>query len=173
MDDWRRRLTVHATKLKVGIAWRGGTVTTRRKQRSLELRQLLPILRTKRVVFISLQHDAGAEEVSDVASREAVAILHFPEVAADLDTAAALISTLDLVITVCGSVVHLSGGLGRPAWVMVPAVAEWRYLDSGATMPWYPSVRMFRQENTGDWSPVIAQIASKLAHMAGADALRD
>ena len=173
VDDWRRRLDTHASKLKVGIAWRGGMTSTRRKQRSLELSQWSPILKTDRAVFVSLQHDAGAEEVAEVASRESVALLHFPEAAADLGKAAALISALDLVITVCGSVVHLSGGLGRPAWVMVPAVAEWRYLDSGETMPWYPSVRMFRQENAGDWSPVIARITSQLAHMAGAESLRN
>ena len=121
VDEWRRRLDAHTSKLKVGVAWRGGMTSTRRKQRSLELSQWSPILKTDRAVFVSPQHDAGAEEVAEVAARESVALLHFPEVAADLDKAAALISALDLVITVCGSVVHLSGGLGRPVWVMVPA----------------------------------------------------
>jgi hypothetical protein len=147
--------------------------STRRKQRSLELRQLSPILQTREVVFISLQHDASADEVAEFAARESITLLHYPAVAADLDSAASMISALDLVITVCGSVVHLCGGLGRPAWVMVPAVAEWRYLESGASMPWYPSVRMFRQQNAGDWGPVIAEIASQLARMAGESALRD
>lgn len=166
VDEWRRRLDSHASKLKVGIAWRGGMTSTRRRQRSLDLVQLMPILRTPRVVFVSLQHDASADEVAKVAASESVTVLHYPGVAANLDSAAALISALDLVITVCGSVVHLCGGLGRPAWAMVPAVAEWRYLESGASMPWYPGVRMFRQQNAGDWEPVIAEIASQLEHMA-------
>ena len=162
-ENWRRQLNAGDAKLKVGIAWRGGMMSTRRSQRSLDLHQLLPILKTPGVGFVSLQHDAAADEVMEFAARESVPLMHFPSVAADLDEAAALIASLDLVITVCGSVVHLSGGLGRAAWVMVPAVAEWRYLDSGASMPWYPSVRMFRQRKAGEWDAVIAEIAAQLA----------
>ena len=162
-EGWRRQLDSQNAKLKVGIAWRGGMTSTRRSQRSLDLDQLLPILRTSDVVFASLQHDAGADEVMNFAARESVSLMHFPSVAANLDEAAALIASLDLVITVCGSVVHLSGGLGRPAWIMAPAVAEWRYLDRGASMPWYPGVRMYRQKKAGAWDAVIAEIAAELA----------
>jgi len=59
-------------------------------------------------------------------------------------------------------VVHLSGALGRPCWVLVPAVAEWRYLSEGERMPWYPSVRLFRQTQLGDWGPVITRVAAEL-----------
>ena len=67
------------------------------------------------------------------------------------------------MISVQTAVVHLAGALGKPVWVMVPAVAEWRYLQSGDTMPWYPSVRLFRQSRADDWKPVIDSVTTELA----------
>ena len=79
-----------------------------------------------------------------------------------MDGVAALIASLDLVITVCTTAVHLSGALGKPAWVMVPAVAEWRYLETGAHLPWYPALRLFRQQNPGAWDGVVADVRTEL-----------
>ena len=70
-------------------------------------------------------------------------------------------------MSVCTAVVHLSGALGRPVWVLAPVVTEWRYLDKGERMPWYPSVRIIRQEKIGDWSGAIGSamemVAGKIA----------
>jgi ADP-heptose:LPS heptosyltransferase len=80
----------------------------------------------------------------------------------DLDELAALIGALDIVASVQTATVHLAGALGKPVWVAIPAVAEWRYLERGETMPWYPSARLFRQERTGEWGPVMERIGREL-----------
>ena len=79
------------------------------------------------------------------------------------DQTAALVCALDLVVSVCTSLVHLGGALGRPVWVLAPVSPEWRYGFAGEAMPWYPSVRLFRQARYGEWEPVIAAAARELA----------
>ena len=71
-------------------------------------------------------------------------------------------SALDLVISVQTAVVHLSGALGKPTWVLVPSVAEWRYGERGVRMPWYPAVRLYRQTGTESWSDVLNRVQTEL-----------
>ena len=71
---------------------------------------------------------------------------------------------LDLIITVCTSIVHLAGALGRPVWVLAPAVPEWRYGNAGEKMPWYPAARLFRQPPGGAWRGVIESVKRELEH---------
>ncbi len=87
-----------------------------------------------------------------------------------MDEMAALISSLDLVLTVCTTAAHLCGALGKTAWVMVPAVAEWRYLESGTGIPWYPALRLIRQSRLNDWGEVIATVRAELQRRAAAPA---
>ena len=162
------RLQALGSGLKVGIAWRGGAVSTRRTLRSMALLDLAPVFAVPGVRFVSLQHDADEREIAEASTQCGVDIRHWPEILRDFDESAALVASLDLVITVCTATVHLAGALGCPAWVMVPAVAEWRYMAQGETMPWYSSVRMVRQQESGRWEPVIAAIAAELARKAGA-----
>ena len=91
-----------------------------------------------------------------------VTVHHWSEVIADYDETAALVTALDLVISVCTAVIHLGGALGQPVWVMAPFSPEWRYGFAGKAMPWYPSVRIFRQPAYGQWDPVIATVANNL-----------
>ena len=86
---------------------------------------------------------------------------HWQDALDDYDETAALVCALDLVISVCTAVIHLAGALGKPVWVLVPAVAEWRYLDRGEKLPWYPSSRLFRQTESGRWQDVIGQITEQ------------
>ena len=81
---------------------------------------------------------------------------------ADYDETAALVSALDLTVSVCTSVVHLTGALGRPVWVLAPQAPEWRYGTRGEAVPWYPSARVFRQEDYGEWDPVMRRVAAEL-----------
>lgn len=161
---WRGQL--HAVKADryVGVSWRGGTARTGRVRRSLELESLLPILRTGNTAFISLQYDQTEAERAQLRSRYGIDIRSFEDALADYDETAALVMALDQVISVCTSVIHLGGALGRPVWVMTPYAPEWRYGNSGTTMPWYPTVRLFRQSTPGAWGQVVAAIAHELAH---------
>ena len=80
----------------------------------------------------------------------------------DLAETAALLSHLDLLITVDSAVAHLAGALGVPTWLMLPSVPDWRWLMQRTDSPWYPTLRLFRQNTVGDWTDVIARVATAL-----------
>ncbi len=163
VEHWRKQLAALGPGLKVGISWRGGVAVTRRSRRSLDLMQLLPVLSVPGVHWINLQYGERAREISEFTAAQGISIADWPEaIDGDYDNTAALVSALDLVISVCTSLVHLTGALGRPAWVMTPRIPEWRYGLEHDTMPWYPSVRLFRQPERGEWQPVIAKIGDGL-----------
>jgi tetratricopeptide (TPR) repeat protein len=159
---WRARLDTLGPGLKVGLSWRGGTHRTRQPLRSLALPDLAPILRARALQGVSLQYGDAAAEVRACAEGHALPVTHWPDAIDDLGQMAALISALDLVVSVCNTTIHLGGALGRPVWVMAPQVPEWRYGIAGEGMPWYPSVRIFRQARAGEWPPVIARVAAAL-----------
>lgn len=163
---WRQRLGALPGRHKVGISWRGGMKSTRQSVRSIMLEQWIPILRREDISFISLQYTDCRDELEALEREHGIRIHHWPEAIDDYDQTAALVCALDLVISVQTAIVHLGGALGTPVWVMVPAVAEWRYLQSGERLPWYPAVRLFRQTSPGEWEPVIDQIALALSELA-------
>ncbi|HEY6966731.1 MAG TPA: hypothetical protein VI229_04610 [Burkholderiales bacterium] len=168
---WRERLAALGPGLKVGLSWTGGVQRTRRALRSLALEQLLPLLRTPGVRFVSLQYTADARaDVDALRARHGIEVAHWPEAIDDYDQTAALVCALDLVVSVCTSLVHLGGALGRPVWVLAPLSPEWRYGAAGESMPWYPSVRLFRQTAYADWAPVVERAARALAASASAAA---
>lgn len=161
---WRSRLDALGPGPKIGLSWRGGVASTRRHLRSLELPELLPLLRQP-AGFVSLQYGDCAGELDTLSREYGQTLPHWQDALDDYDETAALVCALDLVISVCTAVVHLAGALGRPVWVMVPSIAEWRYLDRGETLPWYPSARLFRQTEPGHWQDVIGQLAGKCAQL--------
>jgi tetratricopeptide (TPR) repeat protein len=166
---WRERLAHLGPGLKVGISWTGGVRKTRRVLRSIPLERLLPVLATPGARFVSLQYTAEAgAEIASWHERQPVRIEHWAEALADYDETAALVQALDLVVSVCTSVVHLSGSLGQRVWVMAPYSPEWRYGFSGESMPWYPSVKIFRQPAFGEWDTVISSVAAELGRLARA-----
>ncbi|MEW6037340.1 MAG: tetratricopeptide repeat protein [Pseudomonadota bacterium] len=160
---WRNRLAALGDGSKIGISWRGGQGKTRREARSIPLSEWLPILATEGAHFISLQYTDCREELKALWDDHGVRVYHWQEAIDDYDETAALVMALDRVVSVCTAIVHLTGALGRPAWVLVPRVPEWRYLASGEIMPWYPSVRLFRQPRMGDWTPVLHDVARQLS----------
>jgi Tfp pilus assembly protein PilF len=152
--------------IKAGIAWRGGLVSTGRALRSLALAELAPLLEAPDVTWISLQHGDNAGEIDAFAAAGGVRVHRIEGVERDLDAAAAAISTLDVVVTVCSSIAHLAGALGRRTYVLTPHAPAWRYRYEGEAMPWYPSVRLCRQPTPGDWARVMAEIRERLVHDA-------
>lgn len=147
---------------KVGIAWTGGYKNTFRARRSLSLMGLLPVLKTPGVSWVSLQYQDPSDEIRDFEKETGIEIRHWPRAAEsqDYDDVAALVSALDLVISVCTAVVHLSGALGKECWVLVPQKMRWFYLMEGRRVPWYNSVELFRQRD--DVWP-LEQVASRLS----------
>ena len=85
-------------------------------------------------------------------------VLHLGEQLADFADTAAIISQLDLVISVDTAVAHLAGALAKPVWILLPAVPDFRWLLDRADTPWYPTARLFRQPRSGDWDSVLASV---------------
>lgn len=161
---WRARLDGLGPGLKIGLSWRGGIAATRRHMRSLALEEFLPLLRLP-ARFVSLQYGSCSGDLDALRRDHGVVLPHWQEAIDDYDETAALVCALDLVVSVCTAVIHLTGALGKPVWVLVPAVAEWRYLDRGETLPWYPSARLFRQTEAGRWSGLIGQVAAEIGRL--------
>ena len=158
IEDWRARLAGVAG-FRVGIAWQGNPKHKGDRQRSVPLEQFEPLARMDGVRFVSLQQGFGVEQIAAQAGRFQV---HDPGDLPDFLETAALMRCLDLVVTVDSAIAHVAGALGVPAWVMLPRVPDWRWLLDREDTPWYPSVRLFRQERMGEWSPVFATIAECL-----------
>lgn len=171
---WGNRLAERAKgRFKVGLSWRGGTPLTRQQVRSLSITDFYPILSMSNVYFVSLQYGDVETDLNALHALEGVTVDHFPELIPDYDATAAVLTSLDLVITVCTSLVHLSGALNVPAWVMTPFSPEWRYTAYESRLLWYPSVRLYRQPQLNDWTTVCQKVAvdlgaeQKMSHSFG------
>ncbi|HEV2008359.1 MAG TPA: tetratricopeptide repeat protein, partial [Burkholderiales bacterium] len=167
IERWRTRLAPSGDRLRVGIAWRGGSLRTRQLTRSLALAHWQALLTQPSVDFVSLQYGDVTDESAQLRDRHGVTVRSFGDEFADIDELAAAIAVLDLVISVDNTVAHLAGALGRPVWVLLPFAPEWRYLRSGDTMPWYPSARLFRQTRPREWESVLAEMAAALRQVRG------
>jgi Tfp pilus assembly protein PilF len=159
---WRGQLETLGPGRKIGLCWRGGLYKTGRELRSLSLEALLPVLQTPGIRWVNLMHNDYRDEIERLSRAQGVEIAIWQEALAALEETAALVSGLDLVISVCSSVVHLGGALGREVWVLTPSAPAWRYLQNGSQMPWYASVRLFRQREASAWGPVVTEIAREL-----------
>ena len=161
---WLGRLASSGEGLKVGISWRGGKKTIERSRRSTILEQWQHVCSVPGVHFINLQYGDCQAELQEAHRQYALNIHDWPDVdpLKDLDDFAALISTLDLVISVDNSTVHMAGALGTPVWVLLPYVPEWRWLLERDDSPWYASVRLYRQPAAGVWASVFDRIATDL-----------
>jgi tetratricopeptide (TPR) repeat protein len=159
---WRKTLSDLGPGLKIGVSWRGGAPQTRQQLRSIPLTAWRELLDTPGAHFISLQY---GNDAADAIRASGLPLRHWPQAIADYEETAALVSALDLVISVQTAVVHLAGALGRPAWVLVPAVPEWRYLADGDALPWYPSVRLYRQQRMRQWIPLLDRVRHDLEAM--------
>lgn len=159
---WRRKLSVPGASLKVGISWRGGTPRTGIGRRSIPLDRWGPIFDVKGAQFVSLQYGDVKEEIAKWGDR----IIFFPDCQNTFDDLGALISALDVVISVQTAAVHLTGALGKPCWALVSDPAEWRYGQNGSQMPWYPAVRLFRQRAAGDWQAVLDEVTAELGGLS-------
>lgn len=167
IERWRTRLAASGNRLRVGIAWRGGSLRTRQLTRSLALAHWQSLLTQPSVDFVSLQYGDVTDESAQLRDRHGVTVRSFGDEFSDIEELAAAITALDLVVSVDNTVAHLAGALGRPVWMLLPFAPEWRYLRSGDTMPWYPSARLFRQTRPREWESVLAETAAALRQVGG------
>lgn len=154
-----------SSRPKVGISWKGGTKKTNLNSRTIDLETLLPLLKLD-VDFISLQYTKEtAEEIARFEAKHGIKIHHYQHLIDDYDYTAALVSQLDLVISVPQSVVHLAGALGVPAWQLTPKKAMWQMGVYGQDMPWYHCVKNYWQGDDAKWEPVIKRVKEDLCSL--------
>ncbi len=165
VDRWRARLGTHG--FRVGISWQGRPSRGDRG-RSFPLRLLRGLADIPDVRLISLQKNDGTEQLEDLPAGLLVERLGDdydagPDAFVD---AAAVMQNLDLVISSDTALLHLAGALGRPTWALLRHIPDWRWLLERGDSPWYPTMRLFRQPQRGDWESVAAAVASALAEAA-------
>ncbi|NKC14926.1 MAG: tetratricopeptide repeat protein [Gammaproteobacteria bacterium] len=146
--------------LRVGLAWAGSPTHSNDRYRSMRLELLAPLLAERRCRFISLQIGARAADITRAGLESKLEDLSCLQ--RSLTDTAALMECLDLVITVDTAVAHLAGALGRPVWVMLARVPDWRWMLERTDSPWYPSMRLFRQTRPGDWQTVVTAVRDAL-----------
>lgn len=139
---------------RVGICWAGNPAHPNDRNRSLSLEMIEPLLDVEGVLWTCLQKDANLPGAASFALN-------------DFADTAEIVSELDLVITVDTAIAHLAGAMGKPVWILLPAVGDFRWLLGREDSPWYPSARLFRQEVPGEWGPVIERVKEALCAFAG------
>jgi tetratricopeptide (TPR) repeat protein len=164
---------------KVGIGWQGSPTYGYDNLRSVPLAEFAPLVQIEGVQLISLQKGAGTEQLRSTEcgvrregqhdSSNLQSPIFTPLIDEDsgpfMDTAA-ILKTIDLVICTDTALPHLAGALGVPAWLAVPYVPDWRWLLEREDSPWYPTMRLFRQKQHGDWTSVFERIADELKKVA-------
>ena len=161
MAAWQARLGA-TTRPRIGLVWSGNAGHKRDRARSIPLYALMPLFDLD-AAFVSLQKEVRAADAA-VLQQTAKIIDVSPALETFADTAA-LIAQLDLVIAVDTSVAHLTGALGKPLWLLLPAAPDWRWLTARDDSPWYPTARLFRQTDTRVWGPVVARMRAALQEM--------
>jgi ADP-heptose:LPS heptosyltransferase len=155
---WRERLA-HLPRPHIGISWRGGMVSTSRLQRSIELAEMLTAFKSVQGTWVCVQYGNVDDEVANAQALTGREVHPGLSGYADIDDIAALTSALDGVVTVCSTQAHLSGALGTPAAVLVPANPSWPYGAQGEAMLWYPALTLLRQKHLGCWTDVLDHAA--------------
>ena len=145
---------------RIGIAWAGNPRYKADAQRSIALETLLPLLRVTDITWISLQKGPAAEQLT--ALKDELFVWDGSSADADLAETAALLATLDLVITTDTCIAHLAGAMAKPVWILLPHLSDWRWMQRIETTPWYPTARLLRQRTPGDWSGVVYRVLRDL-----------
>jgi len=162
VERWRAR--IGGTGFKVGIVWAGNPTQRGDRLRSPHLAAMLPLFAVEGVDFISLQLGAGRADIA--ANPLPPNVLDLGPEITDFDDTAAIMASLDLVITSCTAPLHLAGALGIPVWALIPFAPHCFWMLDRTDSPWYPTLRLFRQEQAGhDWSGPTGRIAAELAEL--------
>ena len=159
--EWNQRLG-RGKKLRVGIAWSGNPKFKGDRERSMTLGQVAPLLEIENIEWHVIQKDIRPDDRRCLETMPQIYKHHLDDMA---DTAA-LCSNLDLIVTTDTSIAHLAGGMGRPCWVMLSLVPDWRWLLGREDSPWYPTMRLFRQSTFGDWSTVVSHVVQECRLLA-------
>jgi len=157
---WRARLP-QDDSLLVGVSWRGNPRHAEDQQRSIPMEVFAPLLSQGHGIrFVSLQKELTAKERGITG-----ALPQFIHPGGDFGSTANLVGALDLVITVDSAWAHWAGAIGKPLWILLPFTPHWTWLTEREDSPWYPTARLFRQSQIGDWSGVMRRTGKALAQL--------
>ena len=168
VERWREAMQ-STDGLKIGLAWQGNPHHQWDRHRSLPLKQLAPLAELANVRLYSLQRGPGVEQIAGVSGKIRIVDLLDPawtDAEAWAEVAAIMVN-LDLVITVDTATAHVAGALGVRTWGLLAALCDWRWLQGREDTPWYPAMRLFRQDRLGEWAPVIERVAKEVVGLRG------
>jgi Flp pilus assembly protein TadD len=172
VERWRRELVSLSSAgreakgagiFRIGIAWQGSPRHPGDRQRSIPLRNFAALLHVPGIQWFSLQVGPGCEQLAGTGDRFPVIDLGRRFDPDSFQDAAAVVTALDLVISVDSAMAHLAGALGIPVWVLLPYAPDWRWLLERQDSPWYPTMRLFRQKEEGQWGPVFERVTADVA----------
>jgi tetratricopeptide (TPR) repeat protein len=159
---WRERLP--APQPRIGLAWSGTRTHDNDLNRSLRLQMLAPLLDLPAVSFVSLQHEVREEDAAFLEGRAEV--VRIAPSFRDFADTAAVIASLDAVVSVDTAIAHLAGAMGTPLFLLLPFAADFRWLRERRVSPWYPTARLYRQPAFGDWASAIDELRADLAEFS-------
>jgi tetratricopeptide (TPR) repeat protein len=163
VEHWQRELECFSG-FRVGIVWQGDPRHVKVHRRSLPLEHFEPLARLSGVHLLSLQKGPGCEQIAQLDGRFTVTDLgaRLDEASGPFMDTAAVMKNLDLVVTADTAIGHLAGALGVPVWLALWSVPDWRWMLEREDSPWYPTARLFRQTQRGDWPGVFERMARAL-----------
>jgi tetratricopeptide (TPR) repeat protein len=154
LRKWSDKVRKDGSKLRVGLVWAG------REQRSCSLESFSPLSLVDGVTFFSLQKGDAAQQAKN--SSQSMKLVDYTDEINDFSDTAALIESLDLIISVDTAVAHLAGALGKPVWTLLPFAPDWRWMMDRDDSPWYPTMKLFHQSSRDDWESVIESVKNAL-----------
>ncbi len=156
VEKWRSRFSYQ--QLNVGIVWAGSPGHENDGKRSCSLTHFAPLAKLSSLALFSLQKGDAAGQLVP----EGLHLTSLTQELTDFSETAAVIACLDLVISVDTAVAHLAGAMGKPVWVLLPFASDWRWLMNREDSPWYPTMRLFRQQRLGDWEEVFVRVVKEI-----------
>jgi len=163
--QWRNRLP--GDGINIGLVWSGSNTYP---ERSCRLEDFTPLTDIPGINWISLQKDEAASQIDGFAAEKGLRVFNWGRDFRHFDDTAAAIACLDLVISIDTAVAHLAGAMGKPVWLLLPKVPDWRWLMDRTDTPWYPSMRLFRQSEPADWRTAMEEIVRELRRLLHRDA---
>ena len=158
---WHTKLSQFGSALKVGLCWAGRPTHGNDWRRSIPWPQLAPLARVPNVVFFSIQTGDRASDAET--ALDGMRLVRCGDELRDFSDTAALLSHLDLLVSVDSAPVHLAGALARPVWTLLPFQPDWRWRLNETVSRWYPTMRLFRQQRSGNWEELVGRVAEALA----------
>lgn len=169
LEHWRNRLGASGAP-RIGLNWAGNRNYQGDAERSILLPPLLPLLAETQWSFVGLQN--GLRDGDAELLHAHPQINYIGDQITPFEDTAAAVALMDVVVTSDTAIVHLAGALGRPVWILLPYLPDWRWLLDRTDSPWYPTVRLFRQPRAGDWESVVADVSRELARIAASGGAR-